>query len=302
MALYRDLFAPHNILVSQLLLSNSDIYDRSHYLNACSTFRESIDMGVLPVVNENDAVSVGEIKFGDNDSLSAIVAGMCQASFLFLLTDVDALYTQNPRIHPDATPIRLVSQLNELTATVDDSSGSSLGTGGMRTKLIAAELATTANVCMYILSAITPEVMLHVLESHPNSEVGTCFLPLGPMKDRKWWIQHGLKSKGTLYIDQGAYVALQHHASLLPAGIKQIIGQFYSSQAVDIALYQVDSIVSPCSSTPRFIGKGIVNYNSSELRLIMGKSSHEIETTLGYSDGEYAIERGSMILFTKECA
>ncbi|KAJ3362224.1 hypothetical protein GGF31_001785 [Allomyces arbusculus] len=327
MAQYAALFSPFDVQVAQILISRGDVADRHRYLNACNALRELLDMGMVPVVNENDAVSVAEIKFGDNDTLSAVVARMVAAQWLFLLTDVDALYTDNPRTNPDAKPVRVVRDLLALReqVKVPAGAGSSVGTGGMETKLVAAELATAAGVTTVILNAQRPRDLVAAMSQplpttaaatgNVGDEVkavahllGTRFLPpqeSSPLPDRKWWIRHGLRPAGTVLVDKGAMNALaDHRASLFPAGIVGVIGQFAATQAVTIvAVSNKTDRAALRSATdltqltdPITVGKGLVNYSAAELRLIMGHQSTEVAEILGYAESEAVIDRSSIVL------
>ncbi|WVQ93621.1 glutamate 5-kinase [Kwoniella sp. CBS 9459] len=249
-ALWDNLFSQLDQPIAQILLTRMDISDRTRYLNAQNTFSELLQMGVVPIVNENDTVSVTEIKFGDNDTLSAISSAIVHADYLFLLTDVECLYTDNPRNNPDAQPVRVVRDIEKVRKQVSTSTlGTSLGTGGMSTKLIAAELATAAGTTTVIMHSAKVGDIFHVIENGvgPSREVSeTPHLEKGPlctrflrresaMKDRKWWIAHGLHAAGTIVIDEGAYRAIQRKESggrLLPAGVVRIEGPFASHQAV----------------------------------------------------------------------
>ncbi|KAJ2707119.1 Glutamate 5-kinase, partial [Coemansia sp. D1744] len=205
-------------------------------------------MSVVPIVNENDTVSLGEIRFGDNDTLSAITAGMVHADYLFLLTDVDCLYTDNPRTNPMAKQVTHVTDIKALRDAVDVSSaGSAVGTGGMATKLIAAELATAAGVTTVITRGSTPQKVIDIIEHFSNpdlpadaavpaSALCTRFVAKSrPMIDRKWWILHGMYCSGTVYVDAGAVVALaRFKKSLFAAGVKRVEGVFSSNQAVRV--------------------------------------------------------------------
>ncbi|KAG9064600.1 hypothetical protein KI688_002858 [Linnemannia hyalina] len=272
MSLYDDLFSQFNQPIAQILLTKNDIADRTQYLNACNTIDALLEMGVVPIVNENDTISVSEIRFGDNDTLSAITAGMIHADYLFLMTDVDCLYTDNPRTNPDAKPVMTVDDISALKEKVSvASAGSSLGTGGMVTKLIAAELATAAGVTTVISRGSTPQNIFQII-SQPIQHIGSASpqqdttatmastatavtnalgaatiasLPLhtrflakdNPMVDRKWWILHGLHAAGTIYIDQGAYKAITNasqKSSLFAAGIVDCKGTFVAQQSVRV--------------------------------------------------------------------
>ncbi|CAO3589736.1 unnamed protein product [Absidia cylindrospora] len=205
MSMYDDLFGRFNQTVAQLLLTKNDLSERSQYLNAVNCIEELLDMGVVPIVNENDTISYSEIKFGDNDTLSAITAGMVKADYLFLLTDVDCLYTDNPRTNPSARPIIMCDDMQQLKSTITVTSpGSSLGTGGMVTKLVAADLATAAGVITVITRGAVPENILPIIEADDihTAPLHTRFLAKRqPLVDRTWWILHGLHTAGTLVVD-----------------------------------------------------------------------------------------------------
>ncbi|KAF9896340.1 hypothetical protein BX616_007656 [Lobosporangium transversale] len=226
-------------------------------------------MGVVPIVNENDTISVSEIRFGDNDTLSAITAGMVHADYLFLMTDVDCLYTDNPRVNPDAKPVLVVDDIAALKEKVSVTTpGSSLGTGGMITKLIAAELATAAGVTTVIARGSTPQRIFDII-TLPIQRTGSASpkldgdslitqaydstIPLhtrflakdNPLVDRKWWILHGLHAAGTIYIDSGAYKAITkatQKSSLFAAGIVDCKGSFVAQQSVRIVYRPRDFI------------------------------------------------------------
>ncbi|WOO80510.1 Glutamate 5-kinase [Vanrija pseudolonga] len=253
-ALWDNLFAHLDQPIAQILLTRMDIGDRTRYINAQNTFKELLEMGVVPIVNENDTVSVSEIKFGDNDTLSAIAGNVVHADYLFLLTDVDALYTDNPRSNPDAKAVRVVRDIAEVRKQVSTATfGTSLGTGGMSTKIIAAELATAAGVTTVVMNATKVSDIFGIIEGGPgpSREAGdVAHLEKGPLctrflrhqtalKDRKWWIAHGLHAAGTVVIDEGAYRAIGRRESggrLLPAGVVRVEGPFASHQAVRIVV------------------------------------------------------------------
>lgn len=355
-----DMFRQLQQPIAQILLTRSDIADRTQYLNAANTMNELINMGVVPIVNENDTLSVHEIRFGDNDTLSAITAGMVNADFLFLMTDVDCLYTDNPRVNPDARPILVVDNIAKLRVDVS-SPGSTVGTGGMTTKLIAAELATSAGVTTIICKSSVPgnlfsivryiqghdsprlgpiedsvealtlarqrsregyetqgdlenseKVQQEVLESLSKEDVPlfTRFLPKRhPIRDREFWILHGLTGHGKLYVDRGAYRAItrSNKAGLLPVGILKVEGNFHTSECVEVyaakrkvsgddadgsKVAEVDE-----SEEPVLIGRALVNYSSVEIERIRGEQSSLIETLLGYADSEYVAYRDNMAFF-----
>lgn len=261
MSLWDSLFAHLRQPVAQILLTRNDIADRTQYVNAQNTLSELLSMGVIPIVNENDSLSVSEIKFGDNDTLSAITAAMIQANYLFLMTDVDCLYDRNPRTSPDAKPIPVISDIASLQADVS-SAGSSLGTGGMGTKIVAAKLATSAGVTTIItrsskpgnipsivaylqdLPSATPSVSVasadpvNVATAAAAPPLHTRFTPYPtPIRSRSFWLLHALPPHGTIYIDRGAFSALSHlKASLLPAGVLSVAGTFSQQEAVRLVV------------------------------------------------------------------
>lgn len=332
--LWDDLFRQLDQEVAQILLTRNDIADRTQYLNAANTMNELLDMGVVPIVNENDTLSLDEVRFGDNDTLSAITAGMVNANYLFLMTDVDCLYTDNPRLNPDAKPILVVDNISKLRVDVS-SPGSSVGTGGMTTKLIAAELATSAGVTTIICKSSVPGNVhsivryiqaqetpilgptLVVPNSQPDVETDTNlqqheleklaafdvppftrFLAKAAIKDREFWILHGLTSHGNLYIDHGAYRAItrSNKAGLLPVGVIEVEGNFHAAECVKIYVvtriketHEIDSSVPPL-----WIGSALMNYSSTEIGLIKGLQSNQIEDTLGFADSEYIAFRDNM--------
>ncbi|KAL9092066.1 MAG: hypothetical protein Q9159_001065 [Coniocarpon cinnabarinum] len=284
MGLWDQLFDRLGQSIAQILLTRNDIADRAQYLNAQNTFMELLDMGVIPIVNENDTVAVAEIldKFGDNDTLSAITAGMVSADYLFLMTDVDALYDKNPRKFLDAKPIEVVEDIAKLEADTS-SAGSSLGTGGMSTKIIAARLAIAAGVTTVITKSSKPGNVLGIVKyleekkaqqrfwgpetdgapiegqsSIPttpglmveeSAPIHTRFLPLdNPIGDRHFWLLHGLRPHGTVYIDPGATKALTAKAGLLPAGIVDVDGAFAQQECV--RLVEVPKRKPPLQPSP----------------------------------------------------
>ncbi|KAG6898764.1 hypothetical protein C0993_004469 [Termitomyces sp. T159_Od127] len=293
-ALWDNLFGQLGQPIAQVLLTRGDISDRTRYLNAVNTFKELLSMGVVPIVNENDTVSVSEIKFGDNDTLSAITSSMIHADYLFLLTDVDGLYTCNPRKDPDAKLIEVVDSISAIRSQVSTTTlGSSLGTGGMETKIIAAEIATAAGVSTVILSSKKPENISSIIQyydrgstkspqdhggsahSQPDSEhLGCSSSPSlirpphtvftaspSPMRDLKSWTTHTLFPSGSVIIDTGAYRVLSRRESggrLLAAGVTGVIGAFASGQAVRIVIRRYpDGIASETADREAAYIKGL---------------------------------------------
>ncbi|HEY9823210.1 MAG TPA: glutamate 5-kinase [Candidatus Sericytochromatia bacterium] len=286
MRIYDDFFTSLQQPIAQVLLSRRDFIQRSCYVNAFATFQELLQLGVIPVVNENDTVAVEELKFGDNDTLSALVASLIEADWLFLLTDVDRLYSADPRAVPDAQPITLVSRIEQLAElqVQTGESGSQWGTGGMVTKIAAARIATSAGVRTVITEGRYPETIEKILQGEP---LGTQFEPQ-PRTDnaRKRWIAHSLVPVGKLYLDKGAVAAIAKSGkSLLAAGITSIEGDFRSSDAVQL-----------CDSSGLEIARGLVNYSSTELKQIQGRQSDEIPSILGYSGAETIVHRDNLVL------
>ncbi|KAK8049926.1 hypothetical protein PG994_011656 [Apiospora phragmitis] len=318
MSLWDSFFGHYRQPIAQILLTRNDIADRTRYLNAQNTMVGLLDMGVIPIVNENDTLAVAEIKFGDNDTLSAITAGMVHADFLFLMTDVDCLYDKNPRTNPDAKAIEVVEDISSVQADVS-SAGSSLGTGGMATKIVAAKLATSAGVMTVITRSSSPgnitQIVRHVQDTSrplqqaedPLSEPAEP-LPAEdsakPIRDRYFWLLHGLAPHGTLYIDAGAHRALAHKAGLLPVGVLDVEGSFASHEAVRIVVVERNLEPGPDGKlwhgTPHEVGRALVNYAASEIQRIKGHRSKEIQSILDYADSDYVADRDNVSLFQRE--
>lgn len=315
-----DLFRQLNQPIAQILLTRNDIIDFAQYRNATNTLNALLAMDVIPIVNENDTLSVAEIKFGDNDTLSAITAGMIHADYLFLMTDVECLYTDNPRTNPDAEPIVVVDKIEDISvSTEDEAGGSKVGTGGMTTKLIAAELATNVGVTTIITLSSQPQCILDIvlnIQSVDESwtpeqqarfveaEIEKGKIPLHTRflglpreqqirSDKRFWLLHGLKTKGSIYIDRGCFQALtrKDRAGLLPVGVVAATGHFHVLDCVSIK-------VLPTRESD--LGEGVevghcrVNYSSAEIELIKGKQSADIETILGFCDTEYIAHRDNL--------
>ncbi len=286
MRVYDDLFTSLQQPIAQVLLTRSDLEQRSRYVRICNTFRELLQLGIIPIVNENDTVAVEELRFGDNDTLSALVASLVQADWLFLLTDVDRLYSADPRHDPNAQPIDHVADVEQLTVQVGDH-GSAWGTGGMVTKITAARIATAAGVRTVITEGRAPGNIEQILQ---GATIGTHFeAKSNPTSARKRWIVHGLVPIGKLYLDSGAVAAITRLGkSLLAAGITAVEGEFPSKAAVRL-----------CSPAGEEIARGIVNYSSSELRRIAGVHSDEIAALLGYAGADTIVHRDNMALNRK---
>ena len=283
MRVYDDFFTSLSQPIAQVLLTRSDLAQRSRYVNCDRTFRQLLQLGIIPIVNENDTVAVDEIKFGDNDTLSALVASLIGADYLFLLTDVDQLYSADPRQDPAAEPISRVQKINQLDADIGDA-GSSWGTGGMSTKIEAARIATAAGVHTVITQGQSPENILKVIA---GEAVGTLFeAQPQPSTARKRWIAGNLIPAGRLYLDSGATEAIRTAGkSLLPAGITEVEGEFTAQDAVLL-----------CDPSGQEIARGLVNYSDEELRKISGHRSSDITQLLGYEGAETIVHRDNMVI------
>ncbi len=283
---YDDVFTGLNQKSAQVLLTLDNIASRSQYKNASSTFEELLKMRVIPVVNENDTVATTELRFGDNDSLSAQVAVMIGAEWLFLLTDVDALYTANPNSDPNAKRIEVVEDLNKLAVSTDGC-GSKYGTGGMATKLTAAHLASAAGCKTVICSSKDPEIIRSIIGG--DRSVGTCIMAISerPPKPTKKWIL-SISPKGVIVVDDGAKRALLSRKSLFAAGIVSLSGKFASQDAVQIMDLEDNEIA-----------RGLVNYNSNDIPKLLGKSSQYFEQALGFPGPEEIIYRYNIVRTTQ---
>lgn len=284
MRIYDDLFSSLQQPIAQVLLTRGDLVQRTSYLNVEQTFEELLNLGVIPIVNENDTVAVDELKFGDNDTLSALVASLVRADWLFLLTDVDRLYSADPRSHPDAQPISLISHLSQLKELQVGNRGTRWGTGGMVTKITAAEIAIGAGVRTVIMEGSKPENLNAILQGKP---IGTQFEPMArPTRTRKHWIAHSLVPTGRLFLDEGAVNAIRYAGkSLLAAGIVAIDGEFACRDSVQL-----------CDRAGQEIARGLVNYNSQELEKIKGRHSDEIAVILGRPGAETIVHRDNLTL------
>jgi len=283
MQAYAKAFARHGRVVAQMLLTKDDLRNRRRYLNASNTSETLFSVGVVPVVNENDTVVVSEIKFGDNDNLGALVSLVIDADLLVMLTDVEGLYDRNPDKHPDANRISEIDQLEEKHETMAGDAGSSFGTGGMASKLSAARVATRAGVAAAIISGKKEGALTRLLTGEDEGTLFFCGIDL--QTRRKHWISGLLKSAGEIHIDLGASTAVQEHGcSLLPVGVVAVDGVFDKGDCVEI--------IGPDGK----IGRGLCNYTAEEIRKIMGKSSSEIETILGYRDFTSLIHRDNLVL------
>lgn len=283
MRIYDDMFSFVQQPIAQVLLTRDDLIERSRYVNVFRTFDALLKLNVVPIVNENDTVAVEELKFGDNDTLSARVASLVDADWLFLMTDVDQLYSADPRQHPEAYAIDRVENIDQLQADVA-SAGSQWGTGGMVTKIAAARIATAAGVRTVIANGRNAPNILEVLN---GQGVGTIFEPQPrPFNARQRWLAHGVVPTGLLYLDDGAVRAVRDSGkSLLPAGILKVEGDFDPQDAVQL-----------CDRQGQEIARGLVNYSSQELQQIRGQNTAAIPVILGHPAPETIVHRDNLVL------
>ena len=289
MALYLESFATFARQVAQILLTHDDLADRSRYLNARHTIETLIAAGVIPVANENDTVVIDELRnFGDNDNLSALIAGLVEADILVLLSDVAGVYTQNPRTHANAQLIDVIEDVARATSAVVTDGHGPLGTGGMASKIAAAQKAARAGIPTVIADGMRSGVLPAVFDVRQTT--GTLILPEGDrLARRKHWIAYTLKPSGTVVVDQGAFEAItQRGRSLLPKGLKEVQGKFSSGECV--------RCVDPGG---REFARGLVNYSAAELEKIKGTHSARIESVLGYTLADEVIHRNDLVLTGK---
>ncbi len=285
MAVYEQLFRLYDITVAQVLLTRADLDSRHRYLNARNTLIALMQQKVLPIVNENDTVATDEIRVGDNDNLSALVANLVDADWLILLTDQPGLYTADPRVDPSAKLVEEVStrSIPQELWQAAGRSGPGLGTGGMVTKLEAADLARRSGACCVIASGREPNVLLRIAE---GEKLGTRFLPVATsVESRKRYILSARQAPGQLTVDQGAAKALQRGGSLLPVGLIAVSGTFERGDTVRVVTEDGSEIA-----------RGIVNYDSRDLAQIVRCPSDEIESILGYHFGDEVIHHNDLVL------
>jgi glutamate 5-kinase len=281
MEMYESVFSAVNVTIAQALLTRQDFDDRQRYINARNTMLTLLDMGVVPVVNENDTVAVDEIKIGENDTLSALVAAKISADWLFLFTDVDGLYKGDPGTSELVPVVEKVTP--EIEAYASGASGSGKGVGGMRTKLVAAKIATAAGVTMVIANGSTAGLVSRVLA---GERLGTLFLPQKAINARACWIAFGASCKGNIVVDSGAAAAMiKNGTSLLPSGISGVEGTFEMGDTV--------SIHGPDGAE---IGRGLVNYSSDDVLKIKGKKTNDLKNILSAADYDEVIHRDNLVI------
>jgi glutamate 5-kinase len=279
-AQYTAAFARHGLGVGQVLLTAEDVIRRSHYANARRTLYRLLQLGVVPVVNENDTVATDEIRFGDNDRLAALVAHLVHADALVLLTDVDALYDRAPS-KPGAVRVADVRRPGDLEGISIGSPGGRLGTGGMVTKVEAAAIATTAGIATLLTSAE------QVTAALAGADVGTWFAPTGSRRaSRLLWLAHATRPRGRLTLDAGAVAAVvERRLSLLPAGVRAVEGDFAAGDPVDL-----------CDENGHAVARGLVNYAGAELPGLLGRSTRELARELGPAYEREVVHRDDLVL------
>ena len=283
---YQELFSSHGFRVAQTLLTIKDLSDRQSYLNVRNTLRGLLELGVVPILNENDVVAVDEIGevFGDNDRLSALVANLVDADLLVILTDTEGLYTADPNVDSSA---RLISQVDQVDEAIEAMAGGDLNSwarGGMPTKIEAARLVTTAGVTMVICHGLSKDA---VLRAARGEAIGTLFRPAGEkLEARKRWMLGGISHRGGVFVDAGAAHALrENNGSLLPAGVNSVEGEFHRGDII----YILDL-------AGRRIACGMANYKSEDIGLIQGLRSDRIQSILGYHYGQEVVHRNNLVL------
>lgn len=284
MRVYSELLHRYSKVAGQVLLTREDLEDRRRYLNARHTLLTLLKWGVFPIINENDTVAVEEIRVGDNDTLSALVASLVDADLLVILTDIEGLYTSDPRHDESASLIPVVEEITPDLLEQPGTTGSIWGTGGMATKLAAARIATAAGIPVVVAGSRHSGVLTELLGGRPH---GTLFFPAArALPARRRWIAFGPPARGRLYIDAGAARAVVSNGkSLLPSGIVKVEGNFTPGQVV--------SIINPEGQE---IARGLVNYTKEEVEKIRGRKTSEIGAILGHKDYDEVVHRDNLVI------
>lgn len=282
---YEKFFADYGQIVAQVLITKTEAIDRHRYTNTRNTFMELMRQRVIPIVNENDVVALDELKIGDNDNMSALVAGIVDADLVIILSDVDGLYTANPQTHPDAV---IVPEVAEITPEIEASAGgvgSARGTGGMATKIQAAKAATSSGIHLVIASGTEKNAITRVLQ---GEELGTLFVSReNRLQFRKRWLAFGAKIAGSIVVDDGCAKAIRKAGgcSILPAGVFAVQGEFLPG-----------STVSVIDKDAHELARGLVHYSSAELEQIKGYNSGEIANILGHKNFDEVIHRDDLVI------
>ena len=284
MRVYSNAFGKHGLFVAQILLTMSDLTDRKRFLNIRNTLSTIMEWGVIAIINENDTVAVDEIKFGDNDHLAAMITNIIGAHLLINLTSTEGLYDRNPAKSENAKLISLVEEITEEIEAAATDEATSMGIGGMKSKVLAAKKVTVSGIPCIIAPGKRKGVLQDIFA---GKEIGTLFLPMGKhLTSRKYWIAFTLRSRGRLFLDEGAKKALiEQGKSLLPSGIVNVEGDFCVGDPVTC----VDMEGTP-------LAKGLVNYSATETFKIMGLKTSQIEHVLGYKDYDEIIHRDNLAL------
>jgi glutamate 5-kinase len=295
MQVYDQLFAPYGIHVAQALLTKADLRDRQGYLNARNTLLGLIEHGVLPIINENDVVAVEEIRvgendrlFGENDSLAAMVANLVDAQLLVNLTNIGGLFTADPRAIPDAQLIPEVPRITREIEALGGGAGTTQGTGGMRTKIEAAKLATASGIGVVIAPGAEPDVLVRLAA---GEQIGTRFRPaVSRRESRQRWILSAMTSRAAVQVDDGAAEAIRHRGrSLLAAGVRAVVGRWGRGDPI--------LVLDPAGDP---IACGLANYAAPDVEQIKGQHSQGIAATLGYAYGREIIHRNNLVLLTAD--
>jgi len=281
---YEEAFSRHGAKAAQILLTRDDLTHRRRYLNARNTLMTLLSWKIIPIINENDTVGIDEIKFGDNDNLSALVVNLTESHLLVNLTNIDGLYDKDPRRHPDAQLIPLVEKVDRRITKAANTIPGFLGTGGMASKLMAARNISLGGIASIIANGAKPNILKDVFS---GKSCGTFFLPeTSVLNSRQQWIAFTKKTKGTIIIDEGAEKALTKNGkSLLPSGITTVQGRFSMGDSVVIQ-----------GKNKQKVAIGMVNYNSGDLQKIIGARTSEIESILGYRHDDEIVHRDNLIL------
>jgi glutamate 5-kinase len=284
MRAYEEALSPHSLKAAQLLLTSEDLGSRQRFLNARATLDALLGFGIIPIINENDTVVVDEIKFGDNDNLSALVTNVAEANLLLILTDIEGFYSADPSLVADAKLVPIVKNITREIERAAGGSGSAVGTGGMATKVAAAKKAGKHGVATIIVSGKRERVIQSALH---GDEVGTLFLPpQNGINRRKHWIAFTLKPAGRIFVDDGARdVLLKKGKSLLPSGITRVEGRFERGASVRI-----------CGVDGKEFARGLSDYSGVEITKLAGKKSSEIEAVLGYYYGDVIVHRDNLVI------
>lgn len=284
MRAYEEAFSLFGHKVAQILLTSDDLANRQRFLNARAALDTLLSFGVIPIINENDTVVVDEIKFGDNDNLSALVTNLTESHLLVVLTDIEGFYDADPRTNRDARLVPMVKAITRDVERAAGGSGSTVGTGGMATKVAAAKKVGKSGVPTIMINGKTPGLLEKALG---GEEVGTLFLPAREILNRrKHWIAYTLRPRGKVIVDEGARGVLAGHGrSLLPSGIVRVEGEFERGACVRV-----------CGPDGVEFARGIVDYSSGEIKRILGHKSREIEHILGYRYGDEIIHRDNLVV------